>query len=178
MKKISKGLLFCIFALVAAVSLLSAAPAVMAQPAPQIQAMSEDILTPLRLGYKFMKEGKYDAAQMEFEKVIKRDTYNPYANNNLAAIMERSGKLQEALTYLDSAQKNITQYPYRVSDQVCFTGGICTAVMPEKMPSKDKKATGSDIATVVAENMAKLKNKMGPAPASIPKDVPKMDKNK
>lgn len=178
MKKIHQGLVFSIFALVGAVIILSGIPAVMAQPAPQIQAMPDDILTPLSLGYKFMSEGKLDAAQMEFEKVIKRDTYNPYANNNLAAIMERKGKLQEALTYLDSAQKNIAQYPYRVSEQVCFTGGMCTAVKPEKMPSKEKKATGSDIATIVADNMAKLKQKMGPAPASIPKDVPKMDKNK
>jgi hypothetical protein len=160
-----------VFALALAMTLCYSSSMVLAQPRP----MSEDVFTPLKLGYGFMEKGDYKAAQEQFEKVVKMDTYNPYANNNLAAIMERQGKLQEALTYMHAAEKEVTKYPYRVSNQVCFTGGLCTAVMPEK---EFTKPTGTSIAAVIGDNILKLQKKMGPNPADIPKDIPKMDKNK
>lgn len=169
MRNIRTRVFLSVFALALAVTLCYSSSMVLAQPRP----MTEDVFTPLKLGYGFMEKGDYKAAQTEFEKVIKMDTYNPYANNNLAAIMERQGKLQEAMTYMHNAEKEVTKYPYRVSSQVCFTGGLCTAVMPEK---EFTKTTGTSVAAVIGDNIIKLQKKMGPDPASIPKDIPKMDK--
>lgn len=129
--------------------------------------MGDDIFTPLWLGYDFMAQGKLDAAQHEFEKVIKIDYYNPFANNNLAVILEKKGQLQDAMTYLNHAEKYADQYFYKV-DQVCLVGGLCSAVKPSKTTA-DK----STVLPVILENKKKLAEKMGPQPASIPKDIPK-----
>lgn len=143
---------FSVLALIAGISFLAAISAVVAQPQP----MQEDIFTPLSQGYDLMAAGKYDLAKAQFEKVIKTDRYNPYANNNLAAIAEREGQPQVALTYLKSAMEKVDQYPYRVATQVCFPGGLCTAVKPMKEYST---ATGTSIAAVIGDNIKKLSEK-------------------
>ncbi|AEB10436.1 tetratricopeptide repeat protein [Desulfobacca acetoxidans] len=142
--------------------------ALVAPAAAQPRQMGDDIFTPLFQGYEFMSKGKYDAAQVEFEKVIKADFYNPYANNNMAVLMEKQGKMQDAMTYLTNAEKYADQYLYKV-DQVCLIGGLCSAVKPEKTTTPKSTISG-----VIADNKKKLAAKMGPKPADIPKDVPKM----
>jgi tetratricopeptide (TPR) repeat protein len=141
-----------IVALAAVTTLLVSVSVVLAQPQP----MTEDVFTPLSRGYDFMSQGKYDLAKAEFEKVIKADRYNPYANNNLAAIAEREGQTQVALGYLNTAMEKVDQYPYRVASQVCFPGGLCTAVKPLK---EYTATTGTSIAAVVGDNIAKLSKK-------------------
>lgn len=127
----------------------------MAQPQP----LAEDIYTPLARGYDFMADGKFDLAKKQFETVIKSDPYNPYANNNLAAIAEREGKLKEALGYLDRAASKADQYPYKISKQVCFPGGLCTAIKPERAYTT---TAGTSIAAVIGDNISKLSKKMEP----------------
>ncbi len=139
-------------ALVAVITLLVSVSVVLAQPQP----MAEDVFTPLNRGYDFMSQGKYDLAKAEFEKVIKADRYNPYANNNLAAIAEREGQTQVALGYLKTAMEKVGQYPYRVASQVCFPGGLCTAVKPLK---EYTTTTGTSIAAVIGDNIKKLSKK-------------------
>jgi tetratricopeptide (TPR) repeat protein len=139
-------------ALVAVITLLVSVSLVLAQPRP----MAEDIFTPLSRGYDFMSQGKYVLAKAEFEKVIKADRYNPYANNNLAAIAEREGHPQVALGYLQTAMEKVDQYPYRVVSQVCFPGGLCTAVKPVKQYFA---TTGTSIAAVIGDNITKLSKK-------------------
>jgi tetratricopeptide (TPR) repeat protein len=125
----------------------------MAQPRP----MTEDIYTPLARGYGLMADGKYELAKKEFEKVIQSDPDNPYANNNLAAIAEREGKLKQALGYLNAAAAKADQYPYKISKQVCFPAGLCTAIKPER---EYTTTTGTSIAAVIGDNISKLQKKM------------------
>ncbi|MEW6388053.1 MAG: hypothetical protein AB1491_11105 [Thermodesulfobacteriota bacterium] len=145
-------LVFSVLAIMAAFCLSLSVTPVIAQPQP----MAEDIYTPLNRGYDFMAAGQYDLAKKEFEKVIKADRYNPYANNNLAAIAEREGQPQVALGYLKAAMEKVTQYPYKVGKQVCFTGGLCTAVKPERDAASK---TGESIAAVIGDNIKKMSQK-------------------
>jgi tetratricopeptide (TPR) repeat protein len=141
-----------VLALIALITFFVGVAAVLAQPQP----MTEDIYTPLSRGYDLMSKGTYDLAKVEFEKVIKADPYNPYANNNLAAIAEREGQPQVALSYLKTAMEKVDKYPYRVTSQVCFPGGLCTAVKPVK---EYTTTTGPSIAAVIGDNIAKLSKK-------------------
>lgn len=139
-------------ALIALITLFACPLAVVAQPQP----MAEDIFTPLNRGYDLMAAGKYDLAKTEFEKVIKIDPYNPFANNNLAAIAEREGQPQVALGYLKTAAEKVEKYPYRVAQQVCFPGGLCTAIKPIK---KYTTTTGTSVAAIIGDNIKKLSQK-------------------
>jgi tetratricopeptide (TPR) repeat protein len=141
-----------VLALIVLITFFVGVAAVLAQPQP----MTEDIYTPLSQGYDLMSKGNYKLAKVEFEKVIKADPYNPYANNNLAAIAEREGQPQVALSYLKTAMEKVDKYPYKVTSQVCFPGGLCTAVKPVK---EYTTTTGPSIAAVIGDNIAKLSKK-------------------
>lgn len=155
MAKFSRLVGWCVIALgVFALLGASFSPA-MAQPRP----LDEDILTPLNRGYDLMADGKYDLAKQEFEKVIKVDRYNPIANNNLAAIAERQGQTQVALGYLKTGMEKVGEYPYRVDAQVCFAGGLCTAIKPKRDPDPQHGPTGQSVAAVLGDNLKKLSEK-------------------
>ncbi|MDD3580755.1 MAG: tetratricopeptide repeat protein [Desulfobacca sp.] len=167
MRHMHKWVGFSVIAILGAVCLCMAlASPTTAQPRP----MAEDIFTPLIKGYDFMKEGKYDAAQEQFESVIKADVNNPFANNNLAVIMERQGKMQEALSYLKQGATHAKDY-YNQLQQICFPGGLCYAARPVK-----KLGTESAIAPIISENIKRLEAKMGPKPEDIPAKIPPMEK--
>jgi lipopolysaccharide biosynthesis regulator YciM len=151
--------------MVAALAFALAAPA-MAQPKSGA-LMEADVFTPLTLGFDYMRDGKYDAAEMEFKKVLKADEFNPFALNNLAALEERKGNLDTANAYLTDAGRYADQYRQRVQE-TCFVGGLCTAVRPGQ-----EAGAQSEIVKVIAENQAKLRAKMGPGPRP-PQSAPKM----
>jgi tetratricopeptide (TPR) repeat protein len=155
MVKLRRLMGFSVVALSVFALLLASSSPVMAQPQP----MQEDIFTPLSRGYDFMADGKYDLAKEEFEKVIKADPYNPIANNNLAAIAERQGQPQVALGYLKTGMEKVGQYPYRVDKQVCFAGGLCTAIKPVRDPDPQRGPTGQSVAAVLGDNLKKLSEK-------------------
>ncbi len=125
-----------------------------AQPRP----MAEDVFTPIAKGYDLLREGKLEAAQYEFETALKRDRYNPFALNNLAAIREQQGRLPDALAFLVDAQANAKDY-YDKVEQTCFVGGLCAAIKPVKITGPT-----STIAGVIAENLKKLQDKMAKSP--------------
>lgn len=155
MAKLRRLMGFSVVALSVFALLLASSSPVMAQPRP----MTEDIFTPLSRGYDFMADGKYDLAKEEFEKVIKADPYNPIANNNLAAVAERQGQPQVALGYLKTGMEKVGEYPYRVKDQVCFAGGLCTAIKPVRDPQPQTGPTGQSVAAVLGDNLKKLSEK-------------------
>jgi len=126
-----------------------------APPATGPRMMTDDVYTPLSQGYDLFRDGKYDAAEAQFKAALKADRYNPFALNNLAALYERQGKMQDAMAFLTDAQTHAGEYKDKLQ-QTCFPGGLCAAVKPVK-----EVGPASMIATVVAENMAKLKEKMG-----------------
>jgi len=155
-------------ALMAVVSLFCVAPA-MAQPRP----MAEDVYTPITKGYDLMRDGKYEAAQYEFETALKRDRYNPFALNNLAALMEKQGKMKEAMAFLTDAGTHAKEYFDKV-DQTCFVGGLCAGVKPVKIVGPT-----STIAPIIADNMKKLQDKMAASPAKPePSTPPPMEQKK
>ncbi|RLA87728.1 MAG: hypothetical protein DRG58_10025, partial [Deltaproteobacteria bacterium] len=123
------------------------------------QAMSEEIFTRLINGYAFMQGGRYDAAQLEFEKVIKAEVHNPFANNNLAVIMERQGKMPEALAYLKQGAVHAEDY-YNQLQQICFPGGLCHAVRPIK-----ELGQKSAVAPIIRENINRLEAQIASQPA-------------
>lgn len=128
-----------------------------AQPRP----MAEDVFTPIAQGYDLLREGKYAAAQSAFETALKRDRYNPFALNNLAALKEQQGHLPEAMAFLVDAQANARDYHDKV-EQTCFVGGLCAGVKPVKMVGST-----STIAKVIAENIKRLQDKMAQKPLPL-----------
>jgi hypothetical protein len=138
--------------------------AVVALAGVEPRVMSDDLLNIITKGFNDMSQSKFSEAQVEFEKVIKVDFDNPYANNNLAVLMEKQGKLLDAMTYLNIGGKVAGQYLYKL-DTVYLIGGICAAVNPEKTTTEN-----SMIAQVIADNKKKLEEKLGPKPAQTPKN--------
>jgi len=131
--------------------------------------MTKDVFTPIVLGFDMMRDGKYDAAEVQFKKALKADRYNPFALNNLAALAERKGKLKDALAYLTDASEYADRYVNKVQ-QTCFVGGLCAAVKPIKQGGEK-----STIAPIIAENMKKLQAKIAATPtAPQPSTPPKM----
>lgn len=150
--------------MVVALLVMGLAVTVQAQPRP----MAEDVFTPLAKGYDMLREGKYEAAEFQFKTALSRDTRNPFALNNLAAIEEKKGKLKDAVAYLEGATMYAKDYLDKV-EQTCFVGGLCNAVKPVQI-----LGTESAIAPIVAENLKKLKEKvaatpMPPEPSTPPK---------
>jgi Flp pilus assembly protein TadD len=147
-----------VLALMAVAALVLTCSLALAQP-KGAALMAEDVFTPLTKGYDLFRDGKYEAAQHEFEAALKADRYNPFALNNLATLMERQGKLKDAMAFLTDAQTHAADYKDKL-EQTCFVGGLCAAAKPVKIVGPT-----SMIATVVADNMAKLKDKIAKTPA-------------
>jgi hypothetical protein len=134
-----------------------------AMAAVEPRVMGDGLFDSLTKGYNHLSQSKFNAAQAEFETVIKADFDNPYANNNLAVLMEKQGKLTDAMTYLNIGEKFAEQYLYKV-DTAFLIGGVCAAVNPEKMTAEK-----SSVAQVIADNKKKLAERMGSKPAETPK---------
>jgi tetratricopeptide (TPR) repeat protein len=165
---------YVIFAVIAALCLFMAVPA-LAQPKGGA-LMKMDAFTPIAHGYDFVREGKYAAAKNEFQKAVKADRFNPFALNNMAVLEEREGKLNDALANLKDGTKYANDYLDKVS-QTCFAGGGCLAVKPLR-----EKASSSQIAPILQENIAKLEAKIKatghPAPAVTPPPMTPPQKGK
>ena len=125
------------------------------QAAGAARELSEEVLTHLTKGFAELSENRLAAAQEEFAKVIREDFDNPFANNNLAVIMEKQGKLPDAAAYLKVAAAFAGAYHQKI-ETLYLIGGVVAAAKPEK-------ATGSQsqIAPLIAENRRKLADKMG-----------------
>ncbi len=138
--------------------------------------MPVDVYTPIRRGYAFVREGKYDAAKHEFGIAAKLDELNPFALNNLGVLDEQDGKLNDALAHFKDAAIHAAQYKDKVA-QTCFVGGSCMAVEPER-----KLAANSEILPIIQENITKLEAKIAstktPPPAVNPPPIMPAPKTK
>jgi tetratricopeptide (TPR) repeat protein len=155
---------YVILTVVAALCLCMAMP-VMAQPKGGA-LMPMDVYTPLAQGYDFVREGKYEAAKDQFDKAMKADPNNSFAFNNNAVLLEREGKLNDALALLNRASKYADAYLDKVM-QTCFAGGGCLAVKPLR-----ELGEKSSIAPIVQENIAKLQAKIAATGTAPPKGSP------
>jgi Tfp pilus assembly protein PilF len=129
--------------------------ATLSQADVEPQVMGDDIFDMLIKGFNDLSRNKFPEAQAEFENILKIDSGNPYANNNMAVLLEKQGKLAEAMTYLQSGEKLASRYLYQL-DTAYLIGGICAAVNPEKTT-----AGNSPVARVISDNKKKLTARMG-----------------
>uniref|UniRef100_A0A7V4G910 Tetratricopeptide repeat protein n=1 Tax=Desulfobacca acetoxidans TaxID=60893 RepID=A0A7V4G910_9BACT len=156
-------------ALAAVLCVLLAAPVLGQGPRP----MEADILTPLQKAYDFIQAGKYDAAEEQLKIVLKKDTFNPFALNNLAAIAFQKGQIKEAIAYLADALKDSDKYLDKVQE-TCFVGGMCNAVKPV-----GAVGATSSITPIIKDNKAKLEKKLAESPLPpTPSTPPAMDVKK
>ncbi len=138
--------------------------------------MGDDVYTPIAKGYDLVREGNYAAARYQFAEAVKRDSFNPFALNNLAVLDEKDGKLNDALAHLKDATTHSDDYKDKVA-QTCFVGGGCMAVKPTKVAGET-----SSIAPIINENIAKLEAKKAatgtPSPAGSPPPIMPAPKTK
>jgi tetratricopeptide (TPR) repeat protein len=155
--------------LAAVLCMLLAAPVLAQGPRP----MAADVLTPIQKAYDFIQAGKYDAAEEQLKIALQKDTFNPFALNNLAAITFQKGKIKEAIAYLADALKDSDKY-YDKVEQTCFVGGMCNAVKPI-----GTVGTTSTITPIIKDNKAKLEKKLAESPLPpTPSTPPAMDVKK
>jgi len=146
MRNIKIWLGFLAFALAVILGILLLTPAEM---------MEENVFTPLAKGYDFLAQGNYEAGKNEFRKAVEWDPSNPFALNNLAVLLEKEGKLNDALANLKNAMTHADAYKDQ-TERTCFVGGLCMAVKP-------KRGLGptSSIAPIIQENIKILQEKIG-----------------
>ena len=156
MRNIRIGLGFFAFALAVILGILLLTPAKM---------MEENVFTPLAKGYDFLAQGNYEAAKNEFRKAVEWDSTNPFALNNLAVLLEKEGKLDDALANLKNAMTHADAYKDQ-TERTCFAGGLCMAVKP-------KRGLGptSSIAPIIQENIKILQEKIGQTKTPPPPEV-------
>ena len=143
-----------------AVLLLSPAPSPAAAASREVDEETQAYLTK---GFELLAQNQLAAAQEQFALVIKRDFDNPFANNNLAVIMEKQGRWPDALAYLKVAEVQAGDYQQRI-ETLYLIGGVVAAVKPEKAP-----APQNQLAAIIAENKAKLMERLGQSGAGQPK---------
>jgi tetratricopeptide (TPR) repeat protein len=157
MRNIKIGLGFLAFALAVILGILLLTPTRM---------MEENVFTPLVKGYDFLAQGNYEAAKNEFRKAVEWDPSNPFALNNLAVLLEKEGKLNDALANLKNAMTHADAYKDQ-TERTCLVGGLCMAVKP-------KRGLGptSSIAPIIQENIKMLEEKIGQAKTLPPPQAP------
>jgi len=156
MRNIRIGLGFLAFALAVILGILLLTPAKM---------MEENVFIPLAKGYDFLAQGNYEAAKNEFRKAVEWDSTNPFALNNLAVLLEREGKLNDALASLKGAMTNADVYKDQ-TERTCLVGGLCMAVKPRR-----GLGPTSSIAPIVQENIRMLQEKIAQTKTPPPPEV-------
>jgi tetratricopeptide (TPR) repeat protein len=80
----------------------------------------------LNAGFDLLEQGKFDQAQKVYEGVLRQDSGQPLALNNLAAILVKQGKYDQALGYLKRALPRAQGYKVAIN-RVCNVDGVCAA---------------------------------------------------
>jgi Tfp pilus assembly protein PilF len=80
----------------------------------------------LNSGYDLLEQGKFDQAQKFFEEVLHQDPDHPLALNNLAAILVKQGKYEQALACLKRALPRARGFKVALN-RVCNVDGVCAA---------------------------------------------------
>jgi tetratricopeptide (TPR) repeat protein len=95
----------------------------------------------LNAGYDLLEQGKIDQAQKIYEAVLQKDPGNPLALNNLAAIMVKQCKYDQALDLLNRALVRAQGVKVTL-DRVCDVDGVCAAyrMSQDKFGSEELEA--------------------------------------
>jgi tetratricopeptide (TPR) repeat protein len=70
---------------------------------PALAQSENDLAARLNAGYEMLEKGELDRARQLYEEMLRQYPGNPVALNNLAAILARQGKYEEALRLLTEA---------------------------------------------------------------------------
>jgi tetratricopeptide (TPR) repeat protein len=85
----------------------------------------------LNAGYDLMEQGKFAPAQKVFEEVLRQEPGHPLALNNLAAILFKQGKYDQALACLKQALPRAKGFRVALN-RVCNVDGVCAACRPNE----------------------------------------------
>jgi tetratricopeptide (TPR) repeat protein len=94
---------------------------------PALAQSENDLAARLNAGYEMLEKGELDRARQLYEEMLRQYPGNPVALNNLAAILARTGKHEEALRLLTEALGRARGYRVLV-DRLCDLESVCTAV--------------------------------------------------
>jgi tetratricopeptide (TPR) repeat protein len=118
---------------------------------PAWAQVAPDLAAQLNSGYEMLERGELDQAQKLYEEMVRRDPGNPVALNNLAAILARKGRYDEALIHLNQALGRAKGYRGLV-DRVCDLESVCTAFRV----SQDSMV-GGDLEDLIKSNILMVK---------------------
>ena len=113
--------------------------------------VAPDLAAQLNSGYEMLERGELDQAQKLYEEMVRRDPGNPVALNNLAAILAKKGRYDEALIHLNQALGRAKGYRGLV-DRVCDLESVCTAFRV----SQDSMV-GGDLEDLIKSNILMVK---------------------
>jgi tetratricopeptide (TPR) repeat protein len=105
----------------------------------------------LNSGFNLLEAGNYNQAQKVYEGVLKKDPTQPLALNNLAAIMVKHGRYDEALKYLHRALPRAKGFRVAIN-RVCNIESVCAA----SLVTEKGFGTG-DLDRVVRTNILMIK---------------------
>ena len=118
---------------------------------PAWAQVAPDLAAQLNSGYEMLERGEIDQAQKLYEEMVRRDPGNPVALNNLAAILAKKGRYDEALIHLNQALGRAKGYRGLV-DRVCDLESVCTAFRV----SQDSMV-GGDLEDLIKSNILMVK---------------------
>ncbi|HEX9883958.1 MAG TPA: tetratricopeptide repeat protein [Desulfobaccales bacterium] len=118
---------------------------------PAWAQVAPDLAAQLNSGYEMLERGELDQAQKLYEEMVRRDPGNPVALNNLAAILAKKGRYDEALIHLNQALGRAKGYRGLV-DRVCDLESVCTAFRV----SQDSMV-GGDLEDLIKSNILMVK---------------------
>jgi tetratricopeptide (TPR) repeat protein len=95
-------------------------------PGLSLAQSQSEIARMINQGYDLLEQGKIDQAQKVYEAILRQDPGQPLALNNLAAIMVKQGKFNQALSYLKQALVRAKGLQVTFS-RVCDVNGVCAA---------------------------------------------------
>ncbi|MFH1597251.1 MAG: tetratricopeptide repeat protein [Pseudomonadota bacterium] len=118
---------------------------------PAWAQVAPDLAAQLNSGYEMLERGEMDQAQKLYEEMVRRYPGNPVALNNLAAILARKGRYDEALIHLNQALGRAKGYRGLV-DRVCDLESVCTAFRVGQ-----DSMVGGDLEDLIKSNILMVK---------------------
>ena len=113
----------------------------------------------LNTGYELLEQGKFAPAQMVFEEVLRQEPGHPLALNNLAAILVKQGKYDQALARLKQALPRAKGFKVALN-RVCNVDGVCAARRPG-----EEQFGAEDLERVVKSNILMVEMARSSRPA-------------
>ncbi len=100
--------------------------------------------------FDLLEQGKFHQAQKIYEGVLHKDPGQPLALNNMAAILVKQGKYDQALVYLKRALPRAKGFKVAIN-RVCNVEGVCAAAH-----LGESKFGSEDLQTVIKGNILML----------------------